>query len=117
MIAVPWGVRIVVWSTPVDFRAGMDSLSARVQRLLECSPFCGDLFIFRAKAADRVKILVWDGSGLWLHHKRLERGHFVWPPIKNGMITLSAAQLAMLLEGLDWSRVSPRKTIAPIRAC
>ncbi len=117
MIAVPSGVRIVVWSAPVDFRAGMDSLAARVQRLLESNPFCGDLFVFRAKTADRVKILAWDGTGLWLHHKRLEHGRFVWPPVRNGVITLSPAQLAMLLEGFDWSRVSPKTISAPKRVC
>ena len=106
----------MVWSAPVDFRAGMDALSARVQQMLDRNPFSGDIFIFRAKAADRVKILVWDGSGLWLHYKRLE-GRFVWPPIKNGVMTLSPAQMAMLLEGLDWSRVLPKTIMAPSRAC
>lgn len=117
MIAVPHGVRIVVWSAPIDFRAGMDSLSARVQRTLDENPFGGDVFIFRARAADRVKILAWDGTGPWLCHKRLEQGRFVWPPIRNGVMTLSPAQTAMLLEGLDWSRVTRKKIIAPSRAC
>lgn len=116
MIAIPSGVRIVVWSAPIDFRAGMDSLSARVQKMQESNPFCGDLFLFRAKAADKVKILVWDGTGLWLHQKRLEQGRFIWPPIKNGVMTLSPAQLAMLLEGFDWTRVEPKKINVPSRA-
>lgn len=116
MIAVPSGVRIVVTTAPVDFRRGMDSLAMLVQQAQGCSPFSGDLFIFRSKRNDRVKILAWDGTGLWLHQKRIET-RFVWPPVRNGSITLSSAQLAMLLEGLDWSHVAPRKVNAPIRAC
>jgi transposase len=116
MIAVPAGVRIVVASRPVDFRAGLDGLAARVQQSLRENPFVGDLFVFRAKRADRVKILAWDGTGLCLFHKRLEKGRFVWPPVQDGAIRLSAAQLALLLEGLDWSRVRPKPVTAPLLA-
>src|SRR5262252_7264 len=79
MIAVPAGVRIVVAARPVDFRNGLDGLAALVQQALRENPFAGDLFVFRAKRADRVKILAWDGTGLCLFHKRLEQGRFVWP--------------------------------------
>ena len=65
---------------------------------------------------DRVKILAWDGTGLCLFHKRLEKGRFVWPPVQDGAIRLSAAQLGLLLEGLDWSRVRPKPVIAPLLA-
>jgi transposase len=116
MIAVPAGVRIVVASRPVDFRAGLDGLAARVQQSLRENPFAGDLFVFRAKRADRVKILAWDGTGLCLFHKRLEKGRFVWPPVQDGVIRLSAAQLALLVEGLDWSRVRPKPVSAPLLA-
>ena len=112
MIAVPAGVCIVVASRPVDFRNGLDGLAALVQQALRENPFAGDLFVFRAKRADRVKILAWDGSGLCLFHKR----RFVWPPVQDGAIRLSAAQLALLLEGLDWSRVRPKPVIAPVLA-
>jgi transposase len=105
--------RIVVATMPVDFRRGMESLASLVQLSLSASPFCGDVFIFRSKRADRVKILVWDGTGLWLHQKRLEKSRFVWPPINDGVMTLSPAQMNMLLEGLDWSRVTPIKTKVP----
>src|SRR5271169_1081711 len=64
MIAIPAGVRIVVASRPVDFRNGLDGLAALVQQALRENPFAGDLFVFRAKRADRVKILAWDGTGL-----------------------------------------------------
>jgi transposase len=68
-------------------------------------PFSGAIIVFRAKRADRVKILVWDGSGLVLVWKRLEEGAFKWPPIMDGVMRLSPAQLAALIEGLDWTRV------------
>ena len=116
MIAPPAGVRIVVASRPVDFRNGLDGLAALVQQALRENPFAGDLFVFRAKRADRVKILAWDGTGLCLFHKRLEKGRFVWPPVQGGAIRLSAAQLGLLLEGLDWSRVRPKPATAPLLA-
>ena len=107
----------MVAAMPVDFRKGMDGLAALVQEALGSNPFSGDVFIFRAKRTDRIKVLAWDGSGLVLIHKRLETGGFVWPPIKGGVMTLTSAQFAMLLEGLDWSRVKPRTVTAPTLAC
>ncbi len=117
MISAPTGIRIVVATAPVDGRKGMDSLAAVVQQAMHESPFSGDIYIFRTKRADRIKIVAWDGSGLWLHQKRIEKRKFVWPPIKDGAIVLSSAQLAMLLEGLDWWRVVPVKTKTPVLAC
>lgn len=117
MISVPAGVRIVVATAPVDGRKGMDSLAALVQQALRTSPFSGDVYIFRTKRADRIKIVVWDGTGLWLHQKRLEGGRFVWPPVTDGTIILSPAQLAMLLEGLEWWRVSSKNIRVPSQAC
>jgi transposase len=105
MIAVPAGVRVLVATKPVDFRKGGDGLAALVQEMLEEDPFSGTIFIFRAKRADRVKILTWDGSGLVLFWKRLEQGAFRWPPIMNGVMRLTPAQLAALLDGMDWSRL------------
>ena len=116
MIAAPAGVRIVVAARPVDFRNGLDGLAALVQQALRANPFAGDLFVFRARRADRVKIVAWDGTGLCLFHKRLEKGRFVWPPVQDGVIRLSAAQLGLLLEGLDWSRVRPRPVVVPVSA-
>ena len=117
MIAVPPGVRIVVAATPVDGRKGMDSLAAVVQQALRDTAFSGDIYIFRTMRADRIKIVAWDGSGLWLLQKRIENRRFTWPPVKDGTILLSPAQLAMLLEGLDWWRVVPIKTKQPTLAC
>ena len=95
----------MVATKPVDFRKGGDGLAALVQEMLEEDPFSGTIFIFRAKRADRVKILTWDGSGLVLFWKRLEQGAFRWPPIMNGVMRLSASQLAALIDGMDWSRL------------
>jgi transposase len=114
MISVPPGFRIVVASVPVDGRKGMDSLAAVVQQALRDNPFSGDIFIFRTKKSDRIKIVAWDGSGLWLHQKRLENGRFTWPTVEDGTIVLTSAQLAMLLEGLDWWRVVPIQTRTPV---
>jgi transposase len=107
------GTRILVAAEPVDFRKGIDGLAAVVQQTLGLDPFGGDLFVFRSKRADRVKILAWDGSGICLYHKRLEEGRFRWPPPVGGVVRLSQAQLAMLLEGLDWGRYWARRVRPP----
>jgi transposase len=105
MIVPPAGVRVLVATRPVDFRRGADGLAAIVQTALRHDPFSGTIYVFRCKRADRVKLLVWDGSGLVLIWKRLQSGTFRWPPVTDGVMRLSPAQLAALLEGLDWSRV------------
>jgi transposase len=105
MIAVPAGVRVLVATKPVDFRRGADRLAALVGEQLKHDPFSGTIFIFRSKRADRLKILTWDGSGLVLLWKRLEHGAFRWPPISDGVMRLTASQLAALVDGMDWSRL------------
>jgi transposase len=116
MISIPAGVRVVVATAPVDGRKGMDSLAALVQQSLRDNPFSGDIFIFRTRKADRLKIVTWDGTGLWLHHKRLEAGRFVWPAVTDGVIILTPVQLAMMLEGLDWWRIPTKRIKAPVLA-
>ena len=116
MILVPPGVRILLAARPVDFRKGMDGLAALVQQSLRDDPFRGDVFIFRPKRADRVKILVYDGTGLVLYAKRLEAGRFCWPSSAEGAVRLSAAQLATLLEGLPRHRLQPRVVPRPSTA-
>jgi transposase len=102
-------VRVLVATKPVDFRRGADSLAAMVQSVLRQDPFCGTVFVFRSKRADRVKLLIYDGTGLVLVWKRLEGSKFKWPAISDGLMRLSTAQLAALFEGLDWRRVyAPR---------
>ena len=108
------GLRIMVASKPVDFRKGMDSLAALVMQTLAADPFTGDVFIFRSKRLDRLKLLVWDGSGLCLITKRLETGAFTWPPVRDGAITLNALQLRLLFTGMDWSQIGAR--VAPMPA-
>lgn len=114
MIGLPAGTRVWLAAGVTDMRKGFDGLAALVETTLSHDPFSGALFIFRGRRGDRVKILWWDGDGLCLYAKRLERGHFVWPRAESGTISLSAAQLSMLLEGIDWR--SPRYTQTPARA-
>ena len=105
--------QVFVATRPVDFRKGMDGLAAVVQQQLRLDPFCGAVFVFRAKRADRVKLLVRDGSGLTLIYKRLEEARFVWPRIADGVMRLSPGQLGALFEGLDWKRVHSRRVPRP----
>ena len=105
MIAVPSGVRVLIATRPVDFRKGMDGLAAVVKEHLRVDPFTGVIYVFRAKRADRVKLIMWDGTGLCLFAKRLEQGTFRWPKIEDGVMRLTPSQLSALLEGLDWTRV------------
>jgi transposase len=100
----------MVAAKPIDFRKGMDSLAAVVKQALASDPFTGDVFIFRSKRSDRLKLLVWDGSGLCLVTKRLESGAFTWPPVRDGAVTLNAAQLRLLFTGLDWTQIGARGT-------
>jgi transposase len=117
MIPVPSVVRVLVWSTPVDFRAGMDRLAALVPVTLRLDPFAGDVFVFRSRRPDRIKLLVYDGTGLILITKRLEAGRFVWPPVTDGVVRLSALQLSVLLSGLPWERLQAPPISRPMAAC
>lgn len=116
MIVPPTGVRVLVATKPVDFRKGMDGLAAYIQEAFKTDPFSGVIYVFRAKRADRVKLLFWDQTGLCLLSKRLEDGKFHWPNVQDGVMRLSPAQLSALLEGLDWSRVHARRVARPTAA-
>ena len=98
-------IRILVAAQPVDFRKGHDGLAAQVQSALQEDPFTGTVFVFRARRADRMKILFWDGSGLVMVYKRLEETAFIWPAIRDGVMTLNRAQFEALFAGLDWRKV------------
>jgi transposase len=98
-------VRVVIATRPVDFRRGHDSLAALAQNELGLDPHSGLIMVFRSKRGDRIKILVWDGSGLVLIYKRLEQGKFSWPAIRDGVMRLSRAQFEALFDGLEWRRV------------
>lgn len=114
MIGPSGSIRVLVATKPVDFRKGAEGLAALVREAMQADPFSGAVYVFRAKRADRVKLLFWDGTGVCLFAKRLEDGEFRWPRVQDGVMRLSAAQLQALLEGLDWRRVhEPCRTLVP----
>lgn len=115
MIGPAGQVRVLVATQPVDFRKGAEGLAAVVREGMGADPFSGVIYVFRAKRADRVKLIFWDGSGMVLIAKRLEDGPFRWPKIRDGVMRLSAAQFQTLFEGLDWRRVhAPRRPARPV---
>lgn len=91
---------------PTDMRLGVDGLSARLQNHLGRTPCDGSAFAFTNRARTRVKVLVWDGTGVWLCQRRLHRGRFVWPEGDASTFTLSAAQWRWLVAGVEWQRLS-----------
>jgi transposase len=108
-------VRVFVATQPIDFRRGVHGLVALVAEA-GGEPYSGDVFVFRSKRSDRLKLLVFDGSGLVLATKWLEEGDFAWPPVREGTMRVTGAQLAMLIEGLsEWSRVVPKVTKRPTK--
>lgn len=115
MIGLPGPVRIYLACGVTDMRKGFDSLAAQVQTALRFDAHDGSLYAFRGRRGDLIKLLWWDGQGLCLFSKRLERGKFVWPQAKEGSVSLTAAQVSMLLEGIDWR--APVRSWSPERAC
>jgi len=111
MIGLPSGTRVWLAAGVTDLRRGFDGLAALVQTQLQTDPFSGHLFAFRGRRGDLIKVLWWDGQGLCLFAKRLERGRFVWPSAPSGSVALTPAQLSMLLEGIDWRL--PQRTWQP----
>lgn len=110
MIGLPAGTRIWIAAGVTDMRCGFQGLAAKVQTVLEENPLGGNVFIFRGRRGDLVKLLWATDDGLWLLAKRLERGSFVWPNADSGKVHLTTAQLSMLLEGIDWRQ--PRRSAA-----
>ena len=111
MITIPAGVRVLLATRPVDFRKGAHGLAALAAEVLQEDPFSGVVIVYRAKRADRVKLLVWDGSGLVLVWKQMQQGAFKWPPIVDGAMRLSPVAFAALFDGLDWTRVQSARRI------
>ena len=111
MIGLPTGTQIWIAAGVTDLRRGFTGLSGQVQTVLKESPFSGHVFVFRGRRGDLINMLWWDGDGLCLFAKRLEKGRFVWPKVENGTVGLTRAQLSMLLEGIDWRR--PLRTHTP----
>jgi transposase len=102
MIAAPPGVHIWLVAGVTDMRKGFDGLSTLVQIQLREDPFAGQLFVFRSRRGDRIKVLWWDGDGLCLYAKRLERGHFVWPRAKDGCVALRCVNAVFLLVFVEY---------------
>lgn len=111
MMGLPGNTQIWIAAGITDLRRGFTGLSALVQTKLEQSAFSGQVFVFRGRRGDLIKVLWFDGDGLCLFAKRLERGRFVWPQATGGTVSLTRAQLSMLLEGIDWRR--PERTWEP----
>ena len=114
MIFLPRAVRIYVAIAPANLRKSFEGLSNEVRNVLARDPLSGHLFLFLNRRRTQVKILVWTRGGFTIIHKRLERGRFVWPQATSGTVSLTAAQLSMLLEGIDWRR--PTRTWQPTMA-
>ena len=102
MIPVPVSTKVWLACGVTDMRKGFAGLSALAETVLRRDPYSGHLFVFRGRRGDLIKVIWWDGQGACLFSKRLERGRFVWPAAAEGKLVIGAAQLAMLLEGIDW---------------
>lgn len=114
MIGLPAGTRVWLAAGMTDMRKGFDGLAGLAQTVLTQDLFSGHVFVFRGRRGDIVKLLWWDGQGLCLFAKRLEKGRFVCPNADSGAVSLTPAQLSMLLEGIDWRM--PTRTWQPQRA-
>lgn len=114
MIPVPVNTRVWLAAGVTDMRKGFAGLSSLTQDILKQDPYSGHMFVFRGRRGDLVKIIWWDGQGACLFVKRLERGRFVWRSSSQGKVYVSAAQLSMLLEGIDWR--APLRTWRPMAA-
>ena len=114
MIPVPSNVRVWIATGHTDMRRGMNGLALQVQEGLKRDPHAGDLYLFRGKRGDLVKILWHDGIGLSLYAKRLDRGRFIWPSAVDGAVSITAAQMAYMLEAIDWR--NPQHTWRPSSA-
>jgi transposase len=114
MIPVPSQVRIWLAVGRTDMRRGMQGLALQVQETLGRDPHAGDLYVFRGRSGNLIKVIWHDGIGMSLYAKRLEKGRFLWPSPADGTVSISPAQLAYMLDGIDWR--NPRHTFRPQRA-
>lgn len=115
MIGPGSDAKVLIYTKPIDFRCGIDTLVAKVQHELSQDPWRGVPYIFRSKRKDRLKILWFDGTGIWLMTKRAEAAEgFAWPPAVDGSFSITAAQMAALTSGMDWRRHrAPRRVNPP----
>jgi transposase len=116
-LAPPSGVKVWLATGTTDMRRGMNGLSLQVQQALQRDPHAGDVYVFRGRRGDLLKILWHDGLGMSLYAKRLEKGRFIWPTPSDGVVPITQAQLGYMLEGIDWpwfaSRPKPQRTWRP----
>ena len=113
MLSIPPSVRIFLAVEPADMRKSFDGLSALVEGVIQASPYCGHLFVFRNRRGDRMKILMWDRSGFWIFYKRLEKGSFRFPSGPEASVEVEAADLMLLLEGIELAGVRRRPRWTP----
>ena len=111
MIPVPASTHVWIATGATDMRRGFNGLALQVQEVLKRNPHDGDIFAFRGKRGDLIKLLWHDGQGLCLFAKRLERGKFIWPLTKGDAVAITPAQMGYLLEGIDWR--NPQRTDRP----
>ena len=111
MIPIPSGVRVWIATGHTDMRRGMNGLTLQVQQALKRDPHAGDLFVFRGRRGNLVKVLWHDTLGMSLYAKRLERGKFIWLSPADGVVVITPARLAYMLEGIDWRH--PQRTWRP----
>ncbi|MGO9869973.1 MAG: IS66 family insertion sequence element accessory protein TnpB [Rhodomicrobium sp.] len=111
---IPPGARVWIAAGHTDMRRGMQGLALMVQQNLERNPHGGDLYVFRGRKGSLVKVLWHDGVGMSLYTKRIERGYFIWPSAKDGVVSLTSSQLACLLDGLEWR--NPQYSWRPVSA-
>lgn len=113
MLSANAQVRVYLCTAPMDMRKGFDTLAALVGHTLKLDPLSGHWFVFRNRKGDRVKVLCWDGSGLVLYYKRLDQGAFHWPRLTAGVLTMTASELSLLLDGIDWRRLTQNQQQKP----
>jgi transposase len=106
MIPAPTRVWLVV--EPIDMRAGIDGLSLKIQQALGRSPCDGTAYAFRNRNGTRIKVLIWDGTGVWLCVRRLHQGRFTWPQSNDVTCILSLAEWRWLTTGIDWHRLQAK---------
>ena len=103
---IPSPAQLWVAVAPVDMRRGIDGLSSIVQQVLGHAPCAGSAFVFRNRVGNRLRVLLWDGTGVWLCQRRLHRGGFVWPKAQDSVFAISQEQWQWLVTGVDWQRLS-----------
>ena len=103
MLNVSGTTRVLVATVPVDLRGSFNRLYSLVVEQLKENPLSGHLFVFTNRRHNRLKVLYWDGSGLWVCAKRLERGRFTWPVSDNGQVNLRGEEFSALIHGLEVS--------------